>query len=206
MLADLTVNNFMSTLASDEPIPGGGSAAALAAATSCNLIGMVAALTARKKGYEQVWDEMSQLKMTMDGLSKDFLNAMDEDAESYAAVIQAYQLSKETEEDKVVRSKAIQDAIQIAAMIPLQIAEKASTLFHFAGQVIESGNKNAASDGAVGALMARTAVLGALYNVKINLASIKDESVKADLMSRTKALEDKVSTMESDVLSLLTFA
>jgi formiminotetrahydrofolate cyclodeaminase len=196
----------MSTLASDEPIPGGGSAAAVAAATSCNLIGMVAALTEGKKGYEQAWEEMSRIKQKMDGLSKDFLNAMDEDAQSYAAVIKAYQLPKDTEEDKTVRSKAIQDAIKIAAMTPLGIAEKASTLFDYAGLVVKNGNKNAASDGAVGALMARAAVLGALYNVKINAVSLKDESVKADLLNRAQDLEEKANTMESIILSLLTFS
>lgn len=205
MLAELTVNKFMSTLASDEPVPGGGSASALAAATSCSLIGMVAALTVGKKGYEDAWNEMEQIRQRMIRLSQEFLASMDEDADSYAKVIKAYQLPKESEEEKVLRGKAIQEAIKLAALIPLEIAEKAATLFADAKRVIEIGNKNAASDGAVGALMARSAVFGALYNVKINLGTLKDLATVEEFKGRATSLDNRVSQLEEQVLQLLQF-
>ena len=195
----------MDNLASDSPVPGGGSAAALAGAGAAGLIAMVAALTMGKTGYEEHWDEMSKVKEEMDKAKDFFLNAMDEDAGSYAKVMDCFKMPKNTDEEKACRLQAIQDTLYGAAIVPLRIAEKAAELFRFAEIVIDKGNKNAASDGAVAALMARTSVRGALYNVKINASSLKDPESKADLLKKADSLAKRSAQAESTVLKLMEF-
>ena len=205
MFKELTINQFIENLASDSPVPGGGSAAALTGAGAAGLIAMVAALTIGKTGYEEHWDEMAKVKEEMDKAKDFFLNAMDEDAGSYAKVMDCFKMPKNTDEEKVCRLQAIQDTLYGAAIVPLQIAEKAAELFRVAEIVIDKGNKNAASDGAVAALMARTSVRGALYNVKINASSLKDAESKADLLKKAESLEKRSAQAESTVLKLMEF-
>ncbi|MFA5634394.1 MAG: cyclodeaminase/cyclohydrolase family protein [Anaerovoracaceae bacterium] len=205
MFKELTINQFIENLASDSPVPGGGSAAALTGAGAAGLIAMVAALTIGKTGYEEHWDEMAKVKEEMDKAKDFFLNAMDEDAGSYAKVMDCFKMPKNTDEEKVCRLQAIQETLYGAAIVPLQIAEKAAELFRFAEIVIDKGNKNAASDGAVAALMARTSVRGALYNVKINASSLKDAESKADLLKKAESLEKRSAQAESTVLKLMEF-
>ncbi|NLT48029.1 MAG: cyclodeaminase/cyclohydrolase family protein [Clostridiales bacterium] len=200
MFKELTIDQFIEKLSSDSPVPGGGSAAALAGATAAGLIAMVASLTAGKAGYEEHWDEMTVIRQEMEQARDFFLNAMDEDAGSYAKVIDCFKMPKDTDEEKACRLQAIQDSLYGAAVIPLQIAEKAAELFRFAEIVIEKGNKNAASDGAVAALMARTTVRGALYNVRINASSLKDPESKAELLKKADSLERRCIDAESQVL------
>lgn len=205
MLQELTVKEFMSTLGSDAPVPGGGSAAALAGATACSLLAMVAGLTMEKKGYEAVWEEMGPLQTAMEENARAFLSEMDRDAASYAKVIECYRLPKDTDEEKTARSRAIQAAILEAATIPMEVAERAAGLFEAAKQLVEKGNQNAASDGAVGALLARTCLRSALYNVRINAVSLKDQEAKGELLERADALERLALREEEAVLSLLSF-
>jgi len=192
MFKELTIDQFIEKLSSDSPVPGGGSAAALAGATAAGLIAMVASLTAGKSGYEEHWDEMTSIRQEMEQARDFFLNAMDEDAGSYAKVIDCFKMPKDTDEEKACRLQAIQDSLYGAAVIPLQIAEKAAELFRFAEIVIEKGNKNAASDGAVAALMART--------VRINASSLKDPESKAELLKKADSLERRCIDAESQVL------
>lgn len=201
MLSNLTIKDFMSELASGEPVPGGGGAAALSAATACSLVAMVASLTVGKKGYETVADEMDEIKSTMETLSSKFLLMMEEDADAYGDVIAAFRMPKENDTEQKSRKEAIQLAMTKATLVPMNLAELAMTIFPHATKVIEQGNQNASSDGAVGALFARTAVLGALYNVKINLSMITEESIKKDMISRVVRLEQEAAYLESSVLN-----
>lgn len=130
---------------------------------------------------------------------------MDKDAASYTEVMNCYKLPKSTDDERKVRIKAIQDTLYKAAIVPLEIAEKAIEVFDYAREVVKNGNKNAASDGAVAALMARTAVKGALNNVEINAASIKDQGRKAQLMDKISALEDEADILERKVLRHVEF-
>ncbi|MGI6732941.1 MAG: cyclodeaminase/cyclohydrolase family protein [Anaerovoracaceae bacterium] len=200
MLKERTIEQFTKELAADSPVPGGGSAAALAGATAAGLIAMVASLTVEKKGYEEHWAEMEQIRKEMEQARAFFLDAMDEDAGSYAKVIDCFKMPKNTEEEKACRINAIQDALYEAAVVPLQVAEKAAALFDYAGIVIEKGNKNAASDGAVAALMARAATRGALFNVTINAESLKDPQKKAELLKLAEKLEKEADEAEAKAL------
>ncbi len=195
----------MSTLASDSPVPGGGSAAALSGAVSAGLIAMVASLTIDRKGFEEVCESMKTLKAEMEKTAEEFLDLMDRDADSYAAVISCFKLPKDSEEEKACRKKAIREATIEAAIVPLGIAEKAAALFDKAEFVIRNGNKNAVSDGAVAAMNARTCVLAALYNVRINAASLADSPEKEELTAKADALEKAAIEDEKRVLGLVSF-
>ncbi len=205
MLKELTIDQFTEILASDSPVPGGGSASALAGATAVSLVSMVASLTIGKTGYEEYWDDMKKIKNKMEEYRLFFLEAMDKDAASYTEVMDCYKLPKNTEDERRIRIKAIQDMLYKAAVVPLEIAEKAIEVFDYARKVVKNGNKNAASDGAVAALMARTAVKGALNNVEINASSIKDLGRKAQLMDRVSVLADEADILERKVLRQVEF-
>ncbi len=204
MLKKFTIEQFTKELAADSPVPGGGSAAALAAATAAGLISMVASLTIGKSGYEEHWEEMERIRDEMEEARHFFLDAMDKDAGSYAKVIDCFKMPKNTEEEKVCRTEAIQNALYEAAVVPLRVAEKAASLFEYAGIVIEKGNKNAASDGAVAALMARAATRGALFNVRINAESLKDPQKKSEILKRAEELEKEADGAERKALEQLT--
>ena len=201
MLADLTVKDFLAQTASDAPVPGGGSVSALCGATACALIEMVAGLTVGKKGYEEQTEAMTALMSEMSAKREELLRAIDEDAQSFNQVMACFKMPKSTDEEKKARSGAIQEATKQAALVPLSVAEKTFAILDLAGQVIQHGNQNALSDGAVAAMLCRTAVLGALYNVKINLGSIKDEAFRIEVGEKVDRLEREVCKKEQEILS-----
>ncbi len=203
MLRNLSIIEFLEKTASDSPVPGGGSVAALAAAVAASLAEMVANLTIGKKGFEDVDREMKAIakesRNYRDKLAKD----IDKDADSYKAVMAAYKMAKETDEEKLKRKTAIQEALKQAALVPLKVAVDAAELLELAGKVVKRGNKNAITDAAVGIMMARTAVLAALYNVKINLNSIKDPAFVGSISKEVNVLEEKILQREKELLSEL---
>lgn len=201
MLQDLNLKEFLEKTASKSPVPGGGSVAALSASLSASLIEMVGNLTVGKKGYEDVEDEMKEIVSICSKYREKFVNDIDRDSDAFNKVMAAFKLPKDTEEEKMVRKKAIQDGLKTAAIIPLEVAEDAFKLLEFAAKVVEKGNKNAVTDGAVAAMMARTAVLSALYNVKINLGSIKDEKFVEKVSKQVESLESQVNSIEKEILS-----
>jgi len=199
MLKDMTVKEFIYETASDSPAPGGGSIAALSAASAAALIEMVANLTLIKKGYEDVKEEMEEIKKVSSEYKEKFINYIDEDSDSFNKIMAAFKMPKETEEQKKERSKIIQEGFKGAATVPLNVAKDAFALLPLAEKVVVKGNQNAVTDGAVAAMSARTAVLSALYNVKINLGSIKDEEFVADLKKQVAELEAKVNDEEKAI-------
>lgn len=199
MLKDMTVKEFIYETASDSPAPGGGSIAALSAASAAALIEMVANLTLIKKGYEDVKEEMEEIKKVSSEYKEKFINYIDEDSDSFNKIMAAFKMPKETEEQKKERSRVIQEGFKGAATVPLNVAKDAFALLPLAEKVVVKGNQNAITDGAVAAMSARTAVLSALYNVKINLGSIKDEEFVADLKKQVAELEAKVNDEEKAI-------
>ncbi|WP_427338221.1 cyclodeaminase/cyclohydrolase family protein [Caloranaerobacter sp. DY30410] len=201
MLQDLNLKEFLEKTASKSPVPGGGSVAALSASLSASLIEMVGNLTIGKKGYEDVEDEMKEIVSICSKYREKFVNDIDRDSDAFNKVMAAFKLPKDTEEEKAARKKAIQESFKTAALVPLEVAEDAFKLLEFAAKVVEKGNKNAVTDGAVAAMMARTAVLSALYNVKINLGSIKDEEFVSKVSKQVESLESQVNNIEKEILS-----
>jgi formiminotetrahydrofolate cyclodeaminase len=200
MLKDMGLQEFIDQMASDAPVPGGGSVAALSGAIAAALAEMVANLTIGKKKYEEVEELMIEQKKFLIETREELLNLIDEDANAFDQVMQAFRLPKETEEEKVSRREAIQMSLKGAALAPLEIARKAYALMDYSEQVVLKGNQNAVTDGMVSAMMARTAVLSALLNVRINLASIKDESFIERLTLEVENLERNAIAKESKIL------
>ena len=204
MLKELGLQAFLNQLESNEPVPGGGSVAALSSALSVALGAMVANLTVGKKNYEAVNDEMQAVAVRMSNHKVYFVDMIDKDATSFDSVMKAFKLPKETDEEKAHRTQMIQEGMKYAASVPFEVAEKTSELFDDLAFLVENGNQNAQTDALVAAMMARTAILSALYNVKINLGSIKDDAYVSDMKSKVKALEEKAISEEKRVLSLST--
>lgn len=201
MLKDMTIKEFIYETASDSPAPGGGSIAALSAASAAALIEMVANLTIGKKGYEEVEEEMKELKGVAAEYKEKFINYIDEDSDSFNKIMDAFKMPKNTEEEKKARTKVIQEGFKGAATVPLNVAKDAFELLALAEKVIEKGNQNAVTDGAVAAMSARTAVHSALYNVKINLGSIKDEEFVNTTKKKIEELESNVDKIEEEILN-----
>jgi formiminotetrahydrofolate cyclodeaminase len=202
MLKDLGLQAFINQLESSEPVPGGGSVAALSSALASALSGMVANLTVGKKNYEEVSAQMTTVAARMAEHKQAFVDLIDKDANSFDSVMKAYKLPKETDEEKANRSQLIQDGMKYAASVPLEVAEKTAVLFDDIAFLVKSGNANAQTDALVAAMMARTAILSALYNVKINLGSIKDESYVDAMKISVKALEKLANQRESEILKM----
>lgn len=202
MLSDLTVKEFLERVQSDEPIPGGGSVAAFAGALSAGLSVMVARLTLGRSGETEFEERMSKLIERATLLRTRLTEDIDKDSDAYGAVMKAYRMPKGTDGEKAVRVDAIQAALAEAAQVPLSVAEAGMDLLAMAEVVVTEGNPNAVTDGAVAALMARSSVLAALYNVRINLSSIKNEALAAEMRAKADALEKKATEKEWEILSL----
>ncbi|GAA0686596.1 MULTISPECIES: cyclodeaminase/cyclohydrolase family protein [Clostridium] len=201
MLRDKTVKEFIYETSSESPAPGGGSIAALSAASSAALIEMVANLTIGKKGYEDVREEMENVRAKASSYKEKFINYIDEDSDSFNKIMAAFKMPKDTEKEKEERKKEIQAAYKEAAEVPLNVGKNAFQLLELAEKIITRGNHNAVTDGAVAAMSARTAVYSAFYNVKINLGSIKDEEFVKHAKEEINLIESKLDNIEKSILS-----
>ncbi len=195
--------DFLDVLADGSPTPGGGSAAAHAGAMGAGLVAMVARLSIGKKKYADVEDEMKAVLNEAESLRAKLTDAVDEDATSFDAIMQAFKLPKGTDEEKAARSQAIQDATLYAAQVPLQTATDAVHVMELALKVASVGNSNAITDGASGAAMARAALTSAGYNVRINLSSLKDKTKAEELLANLQALESKADEFDASLRKVL---
>ncbi|WP_288759638.1 cyclodeaminase/cyclohydrolase family protein [uncultured Veillonella sp.] len=200
-LKGLSVEAFINETGSSSPAPGGGSIAALNAASAAALVEMVASLTIGKEKYAAVEADMKAVQTKASELKTKFVNFIDEDSNAFNKIMAAFKLPKGTDEEKAVRSEAIQAATKEAALVPFHVGEMANELFALAEEVIIKGNQNAVTDGAVAAMNARVAVKSAFLNVKINLGSIKDEAFVAELNAKMEAIESEVNAKETTLLS-----
>lgn len=201
LLVDKSVREFIDQTSQNCPVPGGGSIAALSAASAAALASMVASLTIGKKGYEDSEAEMKEVYEEANKYKEKFIEYIDEDSEAFHGVMDAFKLPKNNDEEKAARKETIQNALKHAAETPYKIAEDAYKLMEYSEKAVEKGNKNAVTDGAVSAMMARSAVLSALYNVKINLSSINDSEFVAEFEKKVSALETNVVEREKQILS-----
>ena len=174
-LIERTLEGFTEELASDSPAPGGGSAAAYAGALAASLGTMVANLSAHKRGWEERHDFFVTWAVKGQEYRKKLLHCVDEDTHAFNAIISAFRLSKETEEDKIARSAAIQEATRRAIESPMNIIRLSYECFELLDAMAQEGNPNSVSDAGVGALCAYAAVEGGWMNVMINLSGLKDQ-------------------------------
>ena len=203
MLAELTVKEFLDKVAGSDPVPGGGSIAALNGAVASALTAMVAGLTVGKKGYEEHEELMKHISRLSIGQQELFVEYIDRDSEAYDRVFGCFKLPKTTDEEKAARSAAIQEATRFAALIPMQVARNACELMEIIADVARLGNRNAITDACVAMMAARSAVLGALLNVRINLASLKDTAFVHELKREACRLEQLACTREKELLEVV---
>ncbi len=201
MLADLTVKDFLAKTAGSDPVPGGGSISALNGAIALALAEMVANLTIGKKKYAEVEEEMKKITTKTSPLRERLIEYIDKDSDAYDQVFAAFKLPKETDEQIAVRSKTIQEATIEAARIPMMVAEEVSSEMDTIAYIADKGNQNAVTDACVAMMAARTAVLGALLNVRINLSSIKDETFVREMSERADVLEKQAIEKEQALLN-----
>jgi formiminotetrahydrofolate cyclodeaminase len=201
LLANLKITEYLEKAAAGTAVPGGGSVAALNASLAAGLTEMVANLTIGKKSFEAVTGEMNDISARAAELRKKLTAAIDRDAEAYSAVMAAFKLPKVTDPEMELRKQEIQKAFKQAALVPLEVANDAVKVIDLAGRAIDSGNKNAVTDGVVAAMNARTAALAALYNVKINLVSIEDDEFVKELTRKINDLEQQAKSKEQAILA-----
>jgi len=199
-LQDLTLQQFLEKTAANEAVPGGGSNAALNAAMATALTEMVASLTIGRKKYAGVEERMKQIAAEMSAQRSRFMEDIDRDAEAYRLVMEAYRLPKETDEEITTRNEKIQEATKIASLVPMEVAERAFGLLGTMRETLEKGNPNAATDGLVGLMNCRTAILSALLNVRINLGSITDRAFVDKLTAACDRMEKE--TMEQEMAAI----
>ena len=203
MLVDLKVTDFLNKVAGSDPVPGGGSVAALNGAIASALTAMVAGLTIGKKGYEDTAEIMKHIQSLDLTQKTGFVADFDRDSEAYNKVFDCFKLPKNTDEEKNIRSAAIQEATKFAALVPMQVARNAYELMGIIADVAKLGNRNAVTDACVAMMSARSAVLGALMNVRINLGSLKDRTFVEQLQSEADELERKACTKEKELLDAI---
>ena len=203
MLAELTVKEFLDKVAGSDPVPGGGSVAALNGAVASALTAMAAGLTIGKKGYEEHEELMKHISRLSIRQQELFVEYIDRDSEAYDHVFGCFKLPKSTDEEKAARSAAIQEATRFAALVPMQVARNACELMEIIADVARLGNQNAITDACVAMMAARSAVLGALLNVRINLGSLKDKTFVDELKREADHLEQLACMREKELLEVV---
>ena len=198
-LQDLTLKQFLEKIAGNEPVPGGGSVSALNGAISSSLVQMLANLTIGRKNYTDVEKRMKKNAGRFEEFRMHFLNDIDRDSEAYNLVFEAFKLPKETDEEKAYRSQNIQEATKIAALVPMEIVERAFGMLDLIVETTRKGNKNAVTDGCVAMMTCRTAVLGALLNVRINLGGLKDAEFVKRLADACNRMEKETEAKEKEL-------
>ena len=193
MLTELTIKDFISKVISNDPVPGGGSVSALNGALAAALSAMVANLTVGRKKYAEVNDLMQELSTRFEKLSQKLIEDVDRDSDAYNRVFSAFKLPKETDEEKQLRSEAIQKETKYAAQVPMEVARAVYEVLPQIDAIAQKGNSNAVTDACVSMMCARTAILGALLNVRINLTSIKDEAF-------VNAMREEADTIEAHTI------
>jgi formiminotetrahydrofolate cyclodeaminase len=187
-----TVTDFLEELASASPAPGGGSVSALAGSLGTALISMVCHLTIGKKRYAEVEEDVKQILLKSEKLRDQLTGLVDKDTEAFNLVMNALSMPKETDEQKDARAQAAESATKQATMVPFLVMQMAEDAIEICDELAQKGNTNALSDAGVAALMIAASCRGAYYNVRINLASLKDSDFVEDIKTQSKNILDDV--------------
>lgn len=202
-LIDLTCKGFAAETASESPAPGGGSISAYMGALGAALGTMVANLSSHKAGWDDRWEEFSDWADRGQALLAELLHLVDEDTEAFNRIMAVFAMPKSTDEEKAARSAALQEATLYATEVPLRTMKAAVRVFPLVCAMAETGNPNSVSDAGVGALAARSAVLGACLNVKINAAGLKDREQAGALVAEAESIAADAVRLETEVLAIV---
>lgn len=202
-LIDLTCKGFAEETASESPAPGGGSIAAYAGALAAALGTMVANLSSHKAGWDARWEEFSTWADKGQALMSELLMLVDEDTESFNRIMDVFAMPKGTDAEKAARAEALQAATLYATQVPLRTMKACFNVFPVVKAMASEGNPNSVSDAGVGALMARSGVLGALLNVKINASGLKDRSIAEELIGEAESIAREAERTEKEILEIV---
>lgn len=202
-LIDLTVKGFAEETSRESPAPGGGTISAYMGALGAALGTMVANLSSHKRGWDDQWNTFSAWADKGQVLLRELLNLVDEDTQAFNQIMSAFGLPKGTEEEKVVRNEAIQQATLYATEVPLKTMKASFKAFDICKAMAENGNPASVSDAGVGALAARAAVLGACLNVKINAAQLKDREKANQLVAEANEIAEKANKTEQEIINIV---
>ena len=201
-LVDMNLVAFANETSSESPAPGGGSISAYCGAMGAALGTMVANLSAHKRGWDDRWEEFSRWAEKGLAYKKELLRLVDEDTNAFNKIMEAFRLPKESEADKINRAESIQAATKFAIETPFKVMETAYNSMEVMLAMAEFGNPNSVTDAGVGALCARTAVIGAFLNVKINCGDYEDKAFVNDILTRGQQLLDKTCSLEAKILEI----
>lgn len=202
-LVSMSLLDFADETASESPAPGGGSIAAYIGSLGAALATMVANLSSHKKGWDERWEEFSDWAEKGEAYKKELAYLVDSDTKAFNRIMAAFSLPKGTDEEKNIRTQAIQDATKFAIEIPFKVMQAAYGSMEVIKAMAEIGNPNSVSDAGVGALCARSAVMGAFMNVRINAAGYDDKNFVAEIVGKGKDIENKTMALEAEILKVV---
>ncbi|MCW3078207.1 MAG: glutamate formimidoyltransferase [Bacteroidetes bacterium] len=202
-LVNMNLVAFADETASESPAPGGGSIAAYVGSLGVSLATMVANLSSHKKGWDDRWEEFSDWADKGQRIKDELLRLVDADTAAFNKIMSAFGLPKSSEEEKKIRTQAIQDATKFAIEIPFKVMQLSFESLQLIKAMAEHGNPNSVSDAGVGALCARSAVLGAFMNVRINASGYEDKNFVKDILAKGKSIEEKTIAEEETILKIV---
>jgi glutamate formiminotransferase/formiminotetrahydrofolate cyclodeaminase len=202
-LISMNLIEFANETASESPAPGGGSISAYVGSLGISLATMVANLSSHKKGWDNRWEEFSDWAEKGQQIKDELLALVDKDTAAFNKIMLAFSLPKGTDEEKANRKKAIQEATKFAIEVPYRVMELSYNSLSIIKAMAEIGNPNSVSDAGVGALCARSAVMGAFMNVRINAGGYDDKTFVNDIISKGKEIEIKTLALETEILKIV---
>jgi len=202
-LVSLSVEAFANETASESPAPGGGSISATMGALGISLATMVANLSSHKAGWDERWEEFSKWAEKGQSLKDELLMLVDEDTRAFNLIMDAFGLPKANDTEKAARTAAIQDATRFAIEVPLRVMQLSYECMNIIKAMAETGNPNSVTDAGVGALAARSAVMGAFLNVKINAAGLHDRAFVEKVLSEGNTIQENAIEKESEILTIV---
>ena len=202
-LISMNLKEFANETASESPAPGGGSISAYMGAMGISLATMVANLSSHKRGWDDRWEEFSVWAEKGQKIKDQLVKMVDEDTNAFNKIMGAFGLPKGSDKEKEARKHAIQEATKYAIEVPLKVMELAFDSFDIIKAMAEIGNPNSVTDAGVGALAARSAIMGAFLNVKINAAGLDDKAFVDNIMTKGNRIEKEAIKLENTILSIV---
>ncbi|MBU0637940.1 MAG: glutamate formimidoyltransferase [Planctomycetes bacterium] len=199
-LVDMTVKGFVHETASESKAPGGGSISSAMGAMGAALGTMVANLSSHKRGWDERWEEFSAWAEKGKACHDELLKLIDNDTDAFNSIMDAFRLPAGSDAERAAKNQAIQDATKNAIMVPFRVMEVSLASMDVAKAMAEIGNPNSVSDAGVGAIAARSAVMGAYLNVRINASGVEDKAWMDDILKRGEAIQDQALALEHEIL------
>lgn len=202
-LIDLSLTDFADETASESPAPGGGSISAYMGALGAALGSMVANLSSHKRGWDERWEEFSGWAEKGKAFQTQLMKLVDEDTNAFNKIMDAFSLPKKTEEEKMIRKQAVQEATRFATEVPFKTMQLCYECMSVTKAMAEIGNPNSVTDAGVGALAARAGVMGAFLNVKINASGLDDKAYADKIIREGENIVEKARQLEAEILQIV---